>query len=1419
MKLTRGIIKMKKRVLSAVLAVLIVLSIIPVSAFAAESESLKRDGSELKRAEWLKYLSNKKDDSLQQEGEASFSKNNIIFMNTPPAALSISGQVYETSNSVSGQVYETSNSVSGQVFATSNSVKRYTVLVLDVSGSMYGTPIAALRTAASNFCQQVLEADGENYVAIVTYHDYAEVRCEFTNTLSVLQTAIDGLTDLWSTNITSGLQSADTLLSAIPNDANTIKNVLLLSDGLPNLGEYSNSGPYSYSDYYYYEYANATYYKAADLKNKGYYLYTLGFFHNLLSNELFFARSFMNDLQNAGYYEVVNPNDLDFVFGDIANNIVRKSGTFKYPGTFPSGTDAKDKFDVSSTYNYDDYYFLEDAKTYNSHLATMSLCFELSAWSSYDADSKKLGWSADTATKNVRELLTGDDGIGFEQFEYNSFWSSPPTKNSIGAVAANKKIVDSSNNEYTLIALAVRGGGYYSEWSSNFSLGTSGQHEGFSTAKENVLTFLSQYITDKGITGNIKLWIVGYSRAGATANLVAGALNSGRTLPNVTLAQKDLYAYTFEAPQGALISQVIGDHTNIHNIININDVVPLVAPSVWDFNFVRYNGSSYPLPSIFQYGFNSKKSDMLTEYFKLAGTNKIDYKIDEYTRKFEVQVDPLRILPGGDPFVKLVVVADKDYPQSKLLIDTVNSLCGDSIGSRAKYVSDMQTGIEEIMDLSNSYYNEKKEWINRVFSEFTLSEIEYIISPIYSINPFYLNSDRIKDIGDRLIETFTKHCQELGISVSQSFVNSTLRVLADYIFSHPIHFAKLVDNIRRDSVLQGHIPEVCLAWLRSQDSYYKAGASFGASPGTYRLIRINCPVDVDVYDSNNKLVASIVDDVPQEVDSGIISIINENGEKIIYFPADEEFSIDIKATAEGKMTYSVNELSIISGDVKRAVNYYEVPMTSGETFTGIVPVFTSDELESNIPEGSSVAYQLLNKSNVQIPASEDIKGASVEANFYDVIVVADNNSGYVQGSGSFLKGTFAKVKAIPQSGSSFLGWYKNDELMSTETEYRFAVTENTTLIAKFVPVERHNLKLIAGTGGRVTSIEGTYTVGTQIAVVAEANNGYKFKEWTATQGAFDSATSSSAWFTMPESDTIVTANFEYVGSSGDGGGGGGGGASTAFTITTGSLPNGIVGKPYSTAISTSGGSSPYTWSASGLPGGLEINASSGIISGAPAKEGKYAVSVSVKDNKGHQASKNFDLTVNIENQSLEVVEVPVDQTSTPPNILKDITGHWAEKNIERLVELGAVIGYPDGTIKPDKTITRAEFATILVKAFKLEPRQGNIFNDILNHWAKDSISTAAAYGIVEGYDENTFGPDDLITREQMAAMSIRAAKLSKVSGELTFVDSMDISAWARDDVITAVTDGIISGYPDNTFRPANNATRAEAFTVIANALK
>ena len=167
--------------------------------------------------------------------------------------------------------------------------------------------------------------------------------------------------------------------------------------------------------------------------------------------------------------------------------------------------------------------------------------------------------------------------------------------------------------------------------------------------------------------------------------------------------------------------------------------------------------------------------------------------------------------------------------------------------------------------------------------------------------------------------------------------------------------------------------------------------------------------------------------------------------------------------------------------------------------------------------------------------------------------------------------------------------------------------------------------------------------------------------------------------------------------------------------------------------------------------------------------------------------------------------------------LNDIKTHWARANIEKMVASGAISGYPDGSFRPDNTITRAEFAAVLVKAFKLEAANGQTYKDTANHWAQSSIAAAAAAGIVSGYDADTFAPDEPVTREQMAVMVSRAAKLTVIASSNKFSDREQISDWARDAVDRASGHKIISGYPDNSFRPGVNASRADAVTVIVQA--
>lgn len=170
--------------------------------------------------------------------------------------------------------------------------------------------------------------------------------------------------------------------------------------------------------------------------------------------------------------------------------------------------------------------------------------------------------------------------------------------------------------------------------------------------------------------------------------------------------------------------------------------------------------------------------------------------------------------------------------------------------------------------------------------------------------------------------------------------------------------------------------------------------------------------------------------------------------------------------------------------------------------------------------------------------------------------------------------------------------------------------------------------------------------------------------------------------------------------------------------------------------------------------------------------------------------------------------------------LTDITGHWAESDIQALYDLKLVKGYPDGSYKPDRPVTRAEFVALLIRSLGLKGQYNAAFQDIKNHWAGDAIRTALAHGIIGGYSSRAFGPDDPITREQMAVMLANSSQLvslsSSVSGTnlTSFKDQGSISTWAKQQVSDVVENELMNGYPGGSFLPRGLATRAEVAAVI-----
>ena len=150
-----------------------------------------------------------------------------------------------------------------------------------------------------------------------------------------------------------------------------------------------------------------------------------------------------------------------------------------------------------------------------------------------------------------------------------------------------------------------------------------------------------------------------------------------------------------------------------------------------------------------------------------------------------------------------------------------------------------------------------------------------------------------------------------------------------------------------------------------------------------------------------------------------------------------------------------------------------------------------------------------------------------------------------------------------------------------------------------------------------------------------------------------------------------------------------------------------------------------------------------------------------------------------------------------------------------------VIGYPDGNVRPQGNISRAETATIFFRLLKADTRDGNLtaenaFADVVDgQWFNKAVSTMAKLGIVKGRSAESFAPDAPITRAEFAAICARFnTKSTNTSDSFS-----DISGhWAEAEIERAVAFGWIAGYPDGTFRPDTYITRAEAMTMINRVL-
>ena len=722
---------------------------------------------------------------------------------------------------------------------------------------------------------------------------------------------------------------------------------------------------------------------------------------------------------------------------------------------------------MTCEFEYSDDYFNQSAYTYNHKLALASCCFATSAMVKDGAP-----FNNPESAKSMLNAIGFGSGDG-EALNYYGYQKSP-TMNSIACVISNKNVGDTS-----IIAVAVRGGGYEGEWAGNFNVGSGTNHAGFDIAKQQVCDNIINFINQDSVTlnNNLKFWITGYSRAAATANLLAADID-GKILNGTEMCYNlndynynadDVFAYCFETPRNTRNENAKNTaYNNIFNIVNRIDPVPRVAPAAWDY--IRYGKDCY-LPS--------KETCNPQVYSSLL--SKVSYNFDEiYTgnkdKSYKEDYSFYEIKLGISP----KIVKNESISQG-VFFDNLIKYIAEGFKSPEYYTANFQNGVTKAVYklMGNIKYDEILQ--QRDFWDYLYDQL----SVKYILKHISITDNILKNL---ITESLIAFFADAGMTRTDAteIAESLGGVLAK-LGSHPNYLLTAIKN--GDQLFIPHYTETTLAWLKTLNGDYSEANSALSKMLTggekYRVATVNCPVNVNVYDSNGNLCGSIVDNEVRYIENGVTVYINDNGEKCFCLPEDEEFRFEYTGYDNGTLNCSFAEIDAATGEKLISKNYYGMPLSDGALYTGILEEKADENIKSHIFD---------NNEN-EISVSEVVDYNTAKA--YTVTAVAEDKNGTVSGGGEFRKGEFVQLVATPADGCLFVGWYNGENLVSTEPIYRFMVSEDSTLIAKFKRQKTDNRVH----GVKIDDISLNYKKSATLKPQIDADNGAKYTVKYSTSNA------------------------------------------------------------------------------------------------------------------------------------------------------------------------------------------------------------------------------------------------------------------------------------------------------------------------------
>ena len=466
---------------------------------------------------------------------------------------------------------------------------------------------------------------------------------------------------------------------------------------------------------------------------------------------------------------------------------------------------------TTSTYYYRDSYFTSPATVYNPHLATMSMALTLSSFWSGTA------WNMYMQYDNAAQLLYD---VGFEHIEANYATDGRPNEDTIGILMSHKTVIEDNGLPYTLVTITVRSSGYGSEWANNMMVGHEyeydGNHKGFSMARDRALEYIYSYL-EKHVEGNTKFWITGFSRGAAVGGMIGAWMDDNTaTLKRdlgIRTTRNDIFAYTFEAPASISRKNTANkDYSNIFNIISAEDPITYLP-----FGTNKSNGWDFVQPGV------------IHKYSKPTAERAV--AIERELKKFNPY---LRY--ALDEFVPFMNPLGKD--QATFLTNFTKAFSAKI--DRETYATTIE---RDFANLTSQFMAGSDKETKMMFAKLgelvmedlgitdgaSANDIMAILLPILGGTEEAIDSlcrmlgENMEEVGAiKAYDDSAHNCLKTMLRLLLSTEGGNLVPYIVTIISNNVTFKDVNGNEKTENMIfAGHCPEIILASLMIDDSYYK----------------------------------------------------------------------------------------------------------------------------------------------------------------------------------------------------------------------------------------------------------------------------------------------------------------------------------------------------------------------------------------------------------------------------------------------------------------------------------------------------------------------------------------------------------------------------------------------------------------------